>query len=1536
MKSPLHHLKHPERLFEHFHNNVHHALVIFALAITGMLRGASNILTPTSANWQWWGFLTSDFWEQNPSNENIAYTLFGDGTPGDTAYTRLRDTSCTPTNVVRLTGNYVWGTLSANTIYLLSGNYTFTTAINMGSCSAFLGVGNTMIKPYNASANAIFRATGKNNIIIDNINIDRSWTQGVGISFDYPQNVSVNNVRINNNGGGYGIRITQWINVLINDSSFFRNWDWVYITTGSSNITINNVIAFSNNSAGIAIRGDYITVNNSQAFNNGVWIYLHNYWWPSTWHVIVNNSLSYNNTVGFSVGGYSTYYLHDVKIYNNGAWIMNYGWLEYYWYLDMFNNGYLTWGSEDITAWSVPILNRPTWELNTWDQTFSYDRFTNPQNSSGQFLLTWTSWIWTRTLINGRTWAFPTVRLPMRYIFWGNIIKQAIPVFYSGADVQEYGNDGADYTITKYIAEPESSLPATQQTLVNQYFWPDSVYTQNRATNGCSLSAFQVKTLNPATFTSVYNFEDHTIYILTGGDYKSTLTSWSGWFVFNGNCIALIGNSNTRFTKSSGISSILYASNKRNIIIDTIKVDGLYFSLYGTTQTYWPTPVAIKLDGASNNSTINNAQVYNASLYGIYLGLGSHHNTIVNAQIFNNWSAGIHLYYSSNYNVINNVQTYNNGSYGIWFANGSRRNTINNFQSYNNAVWMFWDLTTQENVINRAAIYNNSTAGVYFKNSSNNMLNDVSIFNNTIGIKTLYSSMGNRFYWELKLFDNTWGNLDGTTGNDTYLSAGDAGLFPYGGAITTGTNMASCLYATNPTLSGNWATLLNSNCNNIWYTVSFRSWYNTYVNYAFGLNMYKQKIPVKYDTTNMLIQMSSQYDSTKYIGEISAIRDTTPENVNFISSGAAQLNTRYTTNIYTAGVINIAVPITLSLTPNVSGHLIISWVVGGLTWTINNGDILQISLLTRTGYNETITGTITIWSVTTGFVITTRWLNQLPTTWSFAFTNLSYVPLNTFTWSSTIISGIETGVLASITFSPTTTSGRLEIYSWTTFISSGTTGFVAYSWYQVNVVAQSSSGYSTTITGYVTIGLGTGTFTITTKWSDSVAPTAPVLTYPLTGEDIFFVIFKWDASIDTGAGIEWYMYQIASDTYFTHIINTGFITTSTGIEGSPNTGFDAISRTYYWRMQAKDRDGNYSARSNTGRFDIVDFNDRDFTNKDDANLVTYYDSNEITLEGINTGSTVLATVDANGTLYVNGNEEGTGALVQNGDDLFVSVKSSSRYDKTITSVLTIANRKLEFDVTTKQESDSACTLSAEEETTIQSIFDSLVINYSWDADKYDEFLNTMKSMLADQIDFTNDCNLQYLEDLINVEINGGWVINTATYIASNCKEYTVSYDSTRMAYTSPVFKTATFFANRDSLNRYIDSKNPGDCHINTYGASSWAFTNTDPSKHIAPNGKVYMITSGSQGYTSDDFATKKYFSTLAALRSFIDGRNVPQDIWNHQVDTTFTPQTYTAPNGKSYTIYRTDRWYMSYKLLKVRYFFTLADIQYFISSNNRR
>ena len=99
------------------------------------------------------------------------------------------------------------------------------------------------------------------------------------------------------------------------------------------------------------------------------------------------------------------------------------------------------------------------------------------------------------------------------------------------------------------------------------------------------------------------------------------------------------------------------------------------------------------------------------------------------------------------------------------------------------------------------------------------------------------------------------------------------------------------------------------------------------------------------------------------------------------------------------------------------------------------------------------------------------------------------------------------------------------------------------------------------------------------------------------------------------------------------------------------------------------------------------------------------------------------------------------------------MKSSTMYDRTVSSSLTVANRVLDFEITTKQSSsDTSCTLSDTDKSTIQTIFDSLIQNYSGDNNKFDEFLYTMQSMLADTIDFTNDCNLQYLQNLINSEL----------------------------------------------------------------------------------------------------------------------------------------------------------------------------------------
>jgi hypothetical protein len=52
------------------------------------------------------------------------------------------------------------------------------------------------------------------------------------------------------------------------------------------------------------------------------------------------------------------------------------------------------------------------------------------------------------------------------------------------------------------------------------------------------------------------------------------------------------------------------------------------------------------------------------------------------------------------------------------------------------------------------------------------------------------------------------------------------------------------------------------------------------------------------------------------------------------------------------------------------------------------------------------------------------------------------------------------------------------------------------------------------------------------------------------------------------------------------------------------------------------------------------------------------------------------------------------------------------------------------------------------------------------------------------------------------------------------------------------------------------------------------------------------------------------------------------------VDAEFEPVIHIAPNGKDYKIYKTNRGYMSYKLLKVQYFGSLEELKSYIDRNN--
>ena len=111
-------------------------------------------------------------------------------------------------------------------------------------------------------------------------------------------------------------------------------------------------------------------------------------------------------------------------------------------------------------------------------------------------------------------------------------------------------------------------------------------------------------------------------------------------------------------------------------------------------------------------------------------------------------------------------------------------------------------------------------------------------------------------------------------------------------------------------------------------------------------------------------------------------------------------------------------------------------------------------------------------------------------------------------------------------------------------------------------------------------------------------------------------------------------------------------------------------------------------------------------------------------------------------------------------------------------------------------------------------------------------------MVQDESILSNSCNLQYLLSLIQADFGAGG-IDTSNHIAPNCKVYSIGYDILQRAYYAPEMANRYYFVNRESLIRHIDYYNPGDCHINTYTTNYRSPDTTDPTKHTAPNGKIY-------------------------------------------------------------------------------------------------
>lgn len=225
---------------------------------------------------------------------------------------------------------------------------------------------------------------------------------------------------------------------------------------------------------------------------------------------------------------------------------------------------------------------------------------------------------------------------------------------------------------------------------------------------------------------------------------------------------------------------------------------------------------------------------------------------------------------------------------------------------------------------------------------------------------------------------------------------------------------------------------------------------------------------------------------------------------------------------------------------------------------------------------------------------------------------------------------------------------------------------------------------------------------------------------------------------------------------------------------------------------------------------------------------------------------------------------------------------------------------------------------------IENIYEDLKDEYNGNITLFSQFLTTFQSMVEDEGELSPNCSLEYLLSLIDGEFDSDQGIDTSNHICPNCKEYSIAYDYTEHAYYAPEMMNRYYFINRESLIRHLDYYNPGDCHVNTYRNNAWTTTNNDPLLHVAPNGKLYHFIEQYGGFTAKEFTAARYFDSLDNIIRYIDLRNPPKTIRDHNLDTTFIPMVYAAPNSKEYKIRKAiNLGYFSYRLMKVQYFNSL-------------
>ncbi|MFA5747875.1 MAG: right-handed parallel beta-helix repeat-containing protein [Candidatus Absconditabacterales bacterium] len=1056
--------------------------------------------------------------------------------------------------------------------------------------------------------------------------------------------------------------------------------------------------------------------------------------------------------------------------------------------------------------------------------------------------------------------------------------------------------------------------------------------------------------------------------------------------------------SNSQTYNNTGRGIYFNNSNFGTINLTTIynnTNNGLYLSgssnnAINNSQSYSNTGIGIYLSNSSNN-TINNSKVYNHISEGILL-INSSSNSINNSQTYNN-DHGISLLFG-NGNAVNNSQSYNN-DHGIGIEYSSS-NIINAVQTYNNGYGIgIGEDSTGNQYYGTLKVFSNNSGNFDGTSGNDQYL--------TGGTGIYFSSLGRSSGTLLTGISMSWNYITNPIYNSSYLLNWNSGFtyfmgnqiwtgtypinYSYGSQILkqiqpviySGTSLITGLTYSSLQFIGSDMTVISGSltANNYYTTGPVILTYSTtsltnyqlfgdITNLSSGTISTSGSISVIFTgsdgTKNIVVQFytgnifATHYATTITLDNtVPAMTGTTLSGSNVTSGGYYNTGvsfTFYDTNLsgatlysgndttgtnYTSGQI---------ITGQATYRLVVSDFAGNITsktFTIDAVNPSTTFISPTSG--STITGSATVQFIRSGSDFNMSGYNlYLYNSGSLVYTSTQ---ITGTTLSLFMYNGTYSGYIIAQDFAGNTGISNINIFTvnvplqgiitltGSNFLYSGgqayvknpislilTTNKISYYTITGDIVLSTITGIVSTstisfnLTGsdatkniYVQFYTGNET-TYNTGLSlilDSAGPTTPTLSSPTSGGNIIGTgNLIWSASVDSGVGISGYYCYVSTSPIFASNFTSGF-TSGTGLQIQNSV---STSGTLYWYVVAVDKLGNTGTSSTIQSFiytpilDIISdsFSFDQITN---AKLDKVYKSDTITIAGLSDSTQVLAQL-TKGALYINGTFVGTTGMVQNGSTVYIELISSDEYETSVTSTLSIGSRSARFKITTKSENgtssdntdcedDDSCDLTNSKKLQIISIFNTLKNIYS-DSTKQNEFVALLKTKLQENID--------YYQAQIDNDSNSS------------------SVDTLRVQALQYLY---------DLADNYLGNTN-----------TIYGYTNTDPKKHVAPNGKVYTITynSSTKLYTSPNFIYPKTFKNLQDLRSYIDINNGGTTYYSSSttdsVDTSRNA-SYVAPNGKFYKIYRTtDGRYSSYNFIYKNYFDSFESTKNYIYINNKK